>query len=333
MKKFILPLLAVVLVFNSCERHELKPIPDEHAIIIDSLQSVNSIAIDNNNNKWVGTDNGLYCISSDSLKAIDTVTFGKVLSLYYDENQNLLWIGTDTGLFRATVNNYQIAQTQIPDEHLSNKHINCTYTDSTSRNWFGTDLGLTMNEDEIWKNDSFRVSLTGRIFQLKCELVGINSITNWNGDLYMATEGSSMWRAKNFNDTIDAFTGATQWVSPYNGRNMTSILNVVYVDSKNQLWMGGRNGIQVHWGDSASDITTFAYYDIDLADTIVNAITEAPDGKMWVGTEKGLSIQDGSLWTTITEELPDINVSAIVFDREENYAWIGTKRGILKLRM
>lgn len=333
MRKFALPIFLILIILSSCERHELTPIPDEHAIIFDRTLMVNALIVDINNTKWIGTSNGLYAINDAGLVPIDTITFGKVRSLLYEENTNQLWIGTDNGLFKAVINNIDLSSDiQIPDENLSNNHIRCAFIDSSEKKWFGTDLGMTLNVEEKWKNDSFRFNALGRIFPMKTEIIGINSIASFKGDIFFATEGSSMWRGFDYNDTIDAFSGATQWVSPYNGRNMTSILNVVFVDSKDQLWMGGRNGIQVYSGDDPAAISNYTYYDTDLPDSIINVIAEAPDGNIWVGTEKGLAIQEGTLWTAVIEELPDINVTSVAFDKIDGSKWIGTKKGILKLK-
>jgi ligand-binding sensor domain-containing protein len=330
MKKTGLSILMFLIILSSCEKHEFR---DDHRIIIDDTHTINAIAVDVNNTKWVGTSIGLFIVEDNKLSPIDTISFGEVSSLLYEENSNILWIGTKNGLIKAVLNNQAFSSVvEIPFENLSDPHIQCAYIDTSLKKWFGTELGFTLNVEEKWKNDSFRINKLNRIFRMKSEKIGINSITRWKGDLYFATEGSSMWRGKDYKDEVDAFTGESQWVSPYNGRNMTSILNVVFADSRNQLWMGGRNGIQVFSGDSAANPENYAYYDTDLPDSVINVIAEAPDGNIWVGMEKGLSVLESSFWTTITEELPDSNVTAIAFDKNYGITWIGTKKGMVRLK-
>jgi hypothetical protein len=195
-------------------------------------------------------------------------------------------------------------------------------------------MGFTLNKEEIWKNDSFRINTeNGRIFPMNpTEFLGINSIASWDGDYYFATSGGILFRGKNFKDSVDAFTGATQWQSPYNGQNLTDTMNVVFVDSKGQQWMGGSNGIQVHNGHDEKDAASFTYYNNELADLIIHAIAEAPDGKIWVGTEKGLSVLNGTSWTTRTDGLPNLFVTAIAFDKKDGSAWIGTKKGLTNIK-
>jgi ligand-binding sensor domain-containing protein len=161
------------------------------------------------------------------------------------------------------------------------------------------------------------------------ENTGINSISGWDGDYYFATNSYGLYRAFGFKDSIDAFTGATQWASPFNGNAATDTMFVVFVDSKGRQWMGGTNGVQFHTGhDSHKNNTAFSS---ELPNLYVHAIAEAPDGKIWVGTEHGLAKYDGSNWTTVTTGLPDLFITAIAFDKDGS-AWVGTKKGLVNIK-
>jgi ligand-binding sensor domain-containing protein len=103
---------------------------------------------------------------------------------------------------------------------------------------------------------------------------------------------------------------------------------VAFIDSKGQQWFGGTEGIQVHIGDDPK-IDNISWYD-ELVSPIVHCAAEAPDGKIWVGTEKGISIYDGTNWTILTSNLPDLCVSAIVFNKDGK-AVVGTKKGLVIL--
>jgi ligand-binding sensor domain-containing protein len=93
--------------------------------------------------------------------------------------------------------------------------------------------------------------------------------------------------------------------------------------------MGGTIGLQFHTGhDPRTNNTSFAD---ELPDLNIHAIAEANDGKIWIGTEKGLSVYNESTWTTITSGLPDLYVTAIAFDRTNGSAWVGTKKGLVNL--
>jgi len=165
---------------------------------------------------------------------------------------------------------------------------------------------------------------------MKAELFAINSIASLEGSYFFATDGGSLYRAFGYDDSVDAFSGATQWLSPYNGELLTDNMSVVFVDSQGKKWMGGSNGIQVHVGNNPKDLDSFTYYTSALPNLHITVITEAPDGNIWVGTEKGLSIFNGNSWITPTIEIPDPFITAIAIDKD-GIVWIGTKKGVVEI--
>jgi ligand-binding sensor domain-containing protein len=322
-KKLNLLLIIVFFFLGGCKKDEAT----------HSLISVTSIVVDKNNTKWVGTEDGLFKGTDGNFSFQDISISKKVLSLLYEEKSNTLWVGTDAGLLKATINGSELSgSVNIEPLKLSNPTIRTGYLDDNQRKWFGTDIGITFNEGEKWKNDSFSINPIGMIYQDNMEFGRINSIASWDGDYYFATNGRSLWRGRRYNDNVDAISGATEWINPNDGKNITPIMNVVFVDSKEQIWMGGTNGIQVFKGHDQKDADNFTYYNSELADSIIHSIAEAPNGKIWVGTEKGLSIFDGTNWTTHTEGLPDLFVTAIAFDKADGSAWVGTKKGIVNVK-
>ncbi len=93
--------------------------------------------------------------------------------------------------------------------------------------------------------------------------------------------------------------------------------------------MGGTNGVQYHTGhDSKQNITPFLS---DLPNPRVHAIAEAKDGKIWVGTENGIAIYDGTNWTTMTAGLANLFITAIAFDSNGS-AWVGTQKGLYTVK-
>jgi ligand-binding sensor domain-containing protein len=330
MKNYKLLILWAVLVFFGCKKNENDENPDSNNF---KNRKISSIIVDNSNTVWAGTDTGLYKSQGNSFVFENTVVQIEILSLSYEEKTNLLWIGTSNGLIKATISNNGITADIISPENLKSNKIQASYIDSASRSWFGLANGVTLNKKELWKTDSFVYNTRSNKYGISdLEKLSINSISSWDGDYYFATNGAGLYRASVFKDSLDAFTGATQWENPENGKNITSTMFVVFVDSKGNQWMGGEKGIQVHTGHLEKLPTSFTYYNSELADQMVHAIAEAPDGKMWVGTEKGLSILNGTSWTTRTEGLPDLFVTAIAFDRNDGSAWIGTKKGIVNLK-
>ncbi len=325
-KRYRYAIFTVIVLFSACSKPE-----SEDSLLI--TKPVNSIAIDKDNTKWIGTDEGLYQSVSGGYQLFNSLAFGAVFSVTYEEKANLLWVGTNNGLFKmdlAGINkdNYSA----ISAENLSNQSIRCSYVDSSLSRWFGADVGITLNSGDEWKNDSFRINTLGRIFPMKIEQLAINSISNWDGDYFFATNGGSLYRASGLVDSVDAFSGATQWISPYNGQNITDTMFVVFTDSKGNQWMGGENGIQVHSGHDPKSQADFTYYNSELVSGRIHSIVEAPDGKIWIGTEGGISIFNITAWSSIISGLPDLFITSIAFDKEDGSAWIGTKKGLVNIK-
>jgi len=68
-------------------------------------QSVNAIAVDPLNQKWIGTNEGLLLVNSDGSRLITTFTSqnsallsNQIRSLAIDENKGIVYVGTDEGL-------------------------------------------------------------------------------------------------------------------------------------------------------------------------------------------------------------------------------------------
>jgi ligand-binding sensor domain-containing protein len=295
--------------------------------------SISSIAIDKYDNKWIGTDSGLYRSSADGYVLEDITGSLTILSLFYEEKNELLWVGSSKGISKVAVSQSGVIDYEnISTSLLSDSKVQACYSDSNSRHWFGTSNGLTLNIEEKWKKDSFTYNKRTKkliLSEIDTLHLSINSISSWDGDYYFTTNGSRLFRAENFNDSLDAFTGATQWDSEYNGHAISDTMFIVFIDSKGQHWMGGKKGIQVHTGHKTSiNTTTFVYYKSELPDSSVHAISEDVNGKIWVGTEKGLTVFDGAMWTNLSDKLSNTFVTAIAFDKLGN-AWIGTKKGLV----
>jgi ligand-binding sensor domain-containing protein len=324
----ILPFVLITL-FWSCSDKKIEETQEDEAIKEISA-AVNCIAVDKNNTKWIGTNDGLYKTITGGYELVELSAPGKIYSLFYNESLNSLWIGTETGLLEAKIGTENWIETAIPNQNLSNPKVLAMYKDNNSKVWFGSEKGLSLNYGETWKKEKFRVNIQNKLFAMEIENYTINSISSWDGDYFFATSGAKLYRAFDYNATVDAFSGATQWDPPYNGTSITDTMFVVFIDKAGKQWMGGMNGIQVHTGHDPKDMASFTYYSDELPDNYVLAINQAPNGDIWVGTRKGIAKFNGSGWALITNGLPDIYVSSIAFDKDGK-AWIGTKKGLVNL--
>lgn len=335
---FLLGLLCIVGL-SACEynneednkkEREPDPKPVEQSIKLDNYK-INSLYIDSKNVRWVGTDSGLYISKDTVYSKVNIGISGAVLSLAYESQSNVLWVGTKNGLSKLTLLTDSVVPAIIENGKLSNAQVSCIHIDLKINRWFGTYFGFTLNKAESWKKDNFELSVIGELVPSALEDAEINSISSWDGDYYIATSGRGVYRTYNFDETLDAFSGATQLATPYNGENLTDSMFVTFVDSKNRIWLGGAEGLQNHFGHDTKNMENFKFYLDQLPSKKVRSIAEAPDGKIWVGTENGLAVLQDTTWSVPSANLPNPFVTAIAFDTNGS-AWIGTKKGLKNIK-
>ncbi len=320
-------LLILISILWSCDPEE----PENEKEIIPAIDTiVNAIAIDQNNTKWIGTENGLYKSVVEGYELQNLSLEGKIYSLFYENPGNILWIGTESGLLKASISGDSISDFSIFTEELSNLKVLALNIDQDSRHWFGTRKGISLNYGETWKKDNFRFNSLVELFSMEAENFTVNSIASLDGDYYFATSGARLYRAFGYDPSVDAFSGATQWSIPFNGESVTDTMFVVFIDNEGKQWMGGKEGIQVHTGNDPKNAESFVYYYYELPDYYVLTINQAPNGNMWVGTRNGLAVFNGSDWETITAGLPDLYITSIAFDADGS-TWIGTKKGLANI--
>ncbi|MCB8998894.1 MAG: hypothetical protein H6540_02335 [Bacteroidales bacterium] len=321
----LLLLLLLLSFLSSCEKDE----PQVKKVYLQNLdnKSINALALDESGNLWVGTDSGLYKHSTSGYLSIEAGQDTKINSIAFVSNFKTLWLGTSEGLIRLNMNLGLISPESISSAKLSDPAINVVYVDPSSANWFGTATGITMNLDTLWQKEKFKKNANLSISNLPFEDIAINSIASWEGDYYFATNGRSLYRTSNWDASVNAFSGATQWKKPYNGSSLTDTMTVVFVDSRGDQWMGGKAGLQVHSGHIPTSMNT-AFFD-ELPSPAVNCITEDPDGNIWVGTEKGIVVYNGSVWETKTDIASGLMVKAILIE-SSGTVWVGTPDGLLQ---
>ncbi len=327
MKIIKLIIVAVLITMWSCGEKE-KPVPND--TVSEITTEVRALAVDKNNTLWVATKDSLYKSVDDGYKHVKLSVAGSIYSLFCEASENILWIGTETALIKATITDGELTENIIDNSNLSYPKVVALHIDNNSKHWFGTEKGFSLNYADTWKKENFRINALNNVFPMDIEDFPINSIANFEGSYFFATSGAKLYRAFDYNESVDAFSGATQWDPPYNGQSVTDTMFVVFVDNAGKQWMGGTQGIQVHTGQDAKDVSSFEYYYDELPDNYALVIKQDTDGNIWVGTRKGVAVFNGTAWETITTELPDPYVTALAFEGN-GVAWIGTKKGLVSM--
>ncbi len=261
--------------------------------------SVYNIFIDQNNNKQVGTNEGIYTVYGKDLANAITTEPGRqyllsfkggnadlswskaemqsileaqnsgirdITTASYDKKNQELWVGTkENGAFK-----FKLEPSLQLLEHFTNKtsklesnEINVVHVDNFDRIWIGTRSGILMGEDGKWK--------------LEEKFLSFENIAEEGPELWLLAEENFIWKV-DMRGKWEEFYVEEEWVE---GNALD-----IDIDGKGWLWI-------------ASEVVTG--YDV-VADSFVrfgpaqyftsqftNCITVDFEGNVWVGTDdKGL---------------------------------------------
>lgn len=291
---------------------------------------------------WVGSDGGLQRLRGDRFETIDT-PLQRLRALGRDAEGNL-WIGTQgQGLGRLTGGKLEVLTTALG---LSSNVVVALSEDVERNLWAGTSGGglvrlrdgkvatwttadgvpaetvFTLFEDRggaVWigtRGGGVARLAGGRIdvWSTKNGLPSddVVSVTEWNGEIWVGTYGGGVTRLRD--GKVAGRLGVPDGLA-------SDIIYALHATRSGAVYIGtGGAGLDVFDGGK---VTHFP----ETNGRYVQALYEAPDGTVWVGTNEGLlRIRDGVVrsWTT-SDGLPYKSVISIAGDGDA--LWIGTPGG------
>ncbi len=282
------------------------------------------IHVDGRGDKWIGTyGGGLMRFDGRQWSVYTPFGFGSPVTYgaawrpveagagigdlwVYDlavDRRNVYWIATWKG---ATRYDGQRFQTFTEKDGLIDKWVYAIAIDRDDIIWFGTEGGLTRHDPVT------------------------RQWTSWTHADGLGLDVAQSEPAP----SGDAGYGHHGAQSKSNmGPNPNYILDIA-IDDKNVKWIGTWGAGLSRFDASApagQQWKTFSTAD-GLGGHYVHVLKFDPQGRLWVGSEGGVTIYDDGRWTTYTtaQGLLDNNVFSLVFG-EDGTAWIGTWRGLSKM--
>jgi uncharacterized protein (TIGR02145 family) len=255
--------------------------------------NINTIAIDMQGNKWIGTDDGVSKFDGANWTTYTTkdgLAGNKVKAIVIDAQGNR-WFGTNSGISKFDGTNWT---------KFFNININTIAIDAQGNLWFGAESGISKYDGTNWTTYN---TLDGLISDYVTSIAIDTHDNKWFG-----TQGG-----------ISKFDGVN-WVSYTTSNGLTN--NYIYcltIDDQGIKWAGTSSGIS-----KFDDINWTKY----LQDTSVYAITiDAQDNK-WFGTKyRGILKYNDTNWTAYASNgLTNYWFSAIALDQQGN-KWLGTQIG------
>ena len=245
-----------------------------------NASSVSSIAVDKDNNIWVGSYDD-FCTSLIKFKgdtfisyqAKDGLTDTHIYAIYID-SKGFIWLGTREGVMKYDGKNWtNYSQTN----GLVNNKVRCIAEDLPGNMWFGTNQGASKFDGTNWTTYT---SSNGLL---------VESIASIAVDAQ-----NNIWFA---HDCLDC------GVSKYDGKNWKTYkakdglaaneVSSIAFDSKGSIYFATLNGLSKF---DNSNWTTFTKKD-GIIDDGINKVYVDNDNRIWLGSLSGISKYDSAKWT------------------------------------
>ena len=286
------------------------------------------------NNLWVGTNNGLILLNTttEEINFENEFELNNPVRSLLKSNDDKFWIKTTKtiGSYDQKTKkyiNYTLERNDLDDLNLS--IISCLFEDSQKNIWLGYRNGLAIfnKEEKIFKPFKLKnnIDITDNVRSIHEDFLG----NIWVGTYY----GIYIINAKK--------TIIKHFIHEESNKNSLSQNSVykIYQDTKGDIWIGTYAG-GINYFDRSYD--SFRLFSSGNNNTInykvVSSIVE-DDDKLWIGTEGGgLNLYNGKTGNFIyykhnpdnRNSLSSDNVKAVIKDIEGNL-WIGTHEGGLNL--
>jgi ligand-binding sensor domain-containing protein len=322
-----------LLAFNiSCKKDNEKQ--DQNSGFIEISNNtlnnvpVNTIMVDDSGYKWIGTAKGLFLFNNSKWYQYPKFNGRNIYSITIHDNKILL--GTSIGAYTITTGSDKNSLSDsIKGNNIgSNSDTIFIYGyDNYNNQWAGTPDGLAYYDGTAWKRNKLIRNNLGGIYDVR-------SMAFRNDDCFFGTYGKFIFHIKYGKPTtVDAITGASQMiggaenpVNNFNGELTTDTIYCVFAGSDSSIWFGSNTGLTRNKGITNVNSGFFEYF---LRGQRVHCCIETSDKKIFVGTESGIYMRNGNVWTNynLSNGLPGNLINCFAEDKDMTI-WIGTNNGI-----
>ena len=219
-----------------------------------------------------------------------------------------LWIGTERGLVRFDGVRFMLIQRPLPDAPSFGPVLGLL-SDAQGNLWIRFEgPHLLVYHDGIFEDALARFNLEESTFT--------SMAADGEGGLLLSALGNRAFRLRN---------GSFERI-PSVEEVPGTILSMA-VTRDHRMWMGSRDDGLFRMGDGHT--TGIAP---KLADMKINALQPAANGGLWIGTDHGVFLWDGSELanTGLPSFVSQLEILSMTRDREGNL-WTGTDKGLMRI--
>jgi ligand-binding sensor domain-containing protein len=292
-----------------------------------------SSTIDEDNTVWFLTESGI--ISFDGTKWVlhnknRKVASTGLKSVIYDFSSYgpELWIATSTG---ATVASLPVdARSGATTYYLDNskiisENVLAVAVGKKELRWFGTDKGISAFKGKTWLTNVYARKYPEGMFT---DYPITSMATSIDGDsLYIGTLGGGVLRV--FRNDVDAVSGASEYAAWGPILMPSDSVYSIHISTDGTQWFGTNRGVAKHTGYKTLEGWIIITSADGLVDDFVQAINSDSKGNIYFGTKNGLSVFDGTKWTSykIEDGLAGNSILTITVDKKD-VIWLGTDNGV-----
>lgn len=249
---------------------------------------------DKNGNIWYGTQSeGIYTYTqaNKQLSHIRLPTANRnnaVVRQIYSDNNNNMWVGTDGGLFLMSADGKQKKFFNLTKQGLSGGSIHAIWVDRSNQLWLGIyEHGvyqIPLPKDPFTLGETLDLS---KRYQDTYSKGNLSSNLVWS--IYEDNDGQIWVGTSSGLDRFEKRRNSFQCVLKANVNSLHESTKV----SSNSLWVGSY-GDGVFLMDKSTYKTINFSTENGLSNNNINGILEDENGKIWLGTEKGICSIDPS---------------------------------------
>ena len=246
----------------------------------DNNEIFTTVFKDSKNIIWIGTNKGhIYHYNSDSKKITPFEYFKDIenypIYLFFEDLKNNIWIATDIGLLKYNPlsdagNIYTTNNSDLPDNI-----IRAIAEDDNGNLWVGTLIGALCVFDQNFK----LIRNYGQTY----DFYAVNHIYRDSYDRMWIGSQNDLFLIKNH------LTDSVMRIGKISGLKETNIRAIIEGKSEKEIWISTISGIS-HIDLNTMDVSNFDASDgIVLGDYYNGSVTKTKDGKIYFGSQNGIT--------------------------------------------
>ena len=297
-----------------------------------NAKKIYSVTVDANDTKWFLTESGIVSFNGEKweLHSINALQGKELRDITFDTTSEAtgFWLATSEGVVNLkTISNDSQAVIYTTDNAtLGSNDTRFVSIGANNYKWIGTDVGVAAFTGEKWLDlwyDDLYPDMLWEAFPMTALYASVTGDT-----VYAATSGVGVSRIFQ-PEGVDAIAGASEYAIWGPIEMPSDDVKSFHLDRKGVKWLGTDSGIARHIGDNTLDKWTVFRTRDGLVHGYVQAITDDLSGKIWFGTQGGISVFDGSAFTNYTTAngLNSNNILCLITD-SKGVVWIGTDEGV-----